>query len=392
MNKLIRKMSVGALLSILGCGAMEEPEAEVGADALPSYTQTRWPSAIIPVCWMNVPSGHASIRAMVRDHLREYEQQTRLRFTGFGACTAADAPAIRIDDSPVQGSSYIGPRGGTGATMHLDLNGLSSDPNWLRQSVLHEFGHALGLPHENKRPMSPCNVAGDSDAVPGATEFGPYDDESIMNYCGMDPHWGSVQTHLSPWDVAGLNRTYGAPGFFFRHDGQSFRLLDLHLCHITGTQQLAAFGGPGVFTTEESHGGTMPSAPDCAWPDGYYRAADQSKVFVAVGSTVCALESDDQLKVYGGATKVMILNTGTDPTRGRTNTGVCGWPGGFYQLPGNAVVRYPAKPMYRVVHQKYCRVKDGQQLVSLGGTGRVWPLGYRPAGLFTGRDYLGDCP
>jgi hypothetical protein len=382
-------LSIFAAL-LAGCAvdaAHERDETlQEGASDDELASTNKWSAKTIRVCWMNQPTNHATARTQVRDAIREIEQKSRLRFTGWVACTTADNPAIRIEDSAA-GDSYVGPKSTTAATMHLDLEALGPNPSWLRQSALHEFSHAVGLRHEHQRLGSPCRVDGETTPPTDSIAYGPFDDRSITNYCAMSGADGTPGvTHLSPWDVYHFEKMYGgAPGYFYMHDGVVYRLYNGTQCRVVSNDQLMAFGGWSLITTPESHGGTPPVASACAWPDGFYRVGERGTVWVSIGGTVCGLESASHMDAYGGAWQVKVLPLGAEPTAGLTHIGTCGWPGGFYKLPDDARV-------FRILGSSYCAVKDSVQLWRFGGSAGVRTLPYRPSGLFTGRTFGGGCP
>ena len=70
--------------------------------------------------------------------------------------------------------------------------------------AVHEFGHALGLFHEQDRDDSPCN---DQRGSPGDWDVTEYDSESVMNYCNSNWNNGGK---LSQKDIAGIQVIYGA--------------------------------------------------------------------------------------------------------------------------------------------------------------------------------------
>jgi hypothetical protein len=175
----------------------------------------------IAVCWVNPNDVTAQVRDAVQTLVvDEFHGKTAVRFTGFGACTSADTSRTMIrarfetarttNTSHPGGQSWVGPvarplPNEASATLWF---GAPSDWNraeWLKNATLsaalHEFGHAIGLLHEHERSDAtgcdayPPPVSNDNLSV----KIGPFDPDSIMNYCRRDR-----RPSLSAGDVAGI--------------------------------------------------------------------------------------------------------------------------------------------------------------------------------------------
>jgi hypothetical protein len=155
----------------------------------------------------------------------------RIRFTGWGSCAPGDR-GIRVVADEFEEGPHVSVIGKgidgrpSGMTIVFDLQGQAdADPTFkslstacfasedarrtcIQSVAIHEFGHALGLRHEQDRSdvASPCDR--DQDYSPGeGIVFGAYDPDSIMNYCKANRLLANT---LSALDVAGIGALYPA--------------------------------------------------------------------------------------------------------------------------------------------------------------------------------------
>lgn len=224
------------IASTAACGGVTE-EAERGlgregsvevSSALYFASVTRWDRQAIEVCWEN-PGAFESERELVRAAITEsWSQVTPIEFTGWGQCSAS-ATGVRIR---IKNDSFAVMTHGLGKELDGRVNGLELNfqfDSWatscksseltrrscIRDLAIHEFGHVLGFDHEHRRPDFPGECAPGIDGfggTPADTLLGPYDPESVMNYCSP------VRDRLSTGDMLGVQEVYGTlplvVGFF----------------------------------------------------------------------------------------------------------------------------------------------------------------------------------
>ena len=262
------------LLSFFNCNSFmliaAEPDGSAPYDGLPEgsiliegdilvpeistrglFSTNWWPNGIIPYMF----SGNVSTanRALALEAMAEWEMVATVSFQpGLGV-----GNYIYIQNHASANNSWVGVQGGMQIVNIHD---------WNEFTIVHEFGHALGLWHEQSRPdrdtyvtinliMVPPGDQHNFDIHSEAYMIGPYDFDSIMHYhqCAfsicedcrsnpdscrtitVNPAWSYMQDligqrdHLSDLDQISMWMMYPPSGTVFvdKHYGGSIEVGNL---------------------------------------------------------------------------------------------------------------------------------------------------------------------
>ncbi len=236
-----------------------------------------WRNGQANVCFDDNNPGIKNLREKIATIVeQEINFRTRFRFTGFTLCSDNPQADIAVQilsngranaeigsgSQAAQLLSHFIPSQTLRQPMHIFSHwgdGRDINKETFHNIIVHEFGHALGLHHEQLRADnkagSYCNDKlgeGDPGSQPaGSVAVGPYDVKSIMNYC-VDGYF-TRELPLSKGDVDAINTMYPnstAGGNF----GYQLRCLQTPLLECAQNQEANSCilrfcaGGPTVCT------------------------------------------------------------------------------------------------------------------------------------------------
>lgn len=242
--KRTSRASVLALVIASGMAACTAPSASppeadaLGATEQALYQQPRvtyWPrvNPTIPLCWQT--PGYDMEKGWVETAIQStWATEAQINVVFEAQCpTALSSRRVRIAIGPhgdnssgggnaqaTAGMAALTGPGSTGMNFWFKPDHTASR-NRVEYLAVHEFGHVLGFSHEQDQAspeaiqcrMSLCAGSADvaacmagADDAEGGIPVGPYDPNSIMNYCGDHGNWWG---RLSSLDSIGVRKIYG---------------------------------------------------------------------------------------------------------------------------------------------------------------------------------------
>lgn len=193
-----------------------ESQGQVKQPAL-AYTGMVWSKEKVVVCWQDLKKEDEPYAELVKEQVTRYwDSQIELDFVGWGRCNLFSGADIKIKVVDERSWSVVGNAASMVLTsMSLNFTFKKFSPNCSESKdslsycigfvAIHEFGHALGLDHEQNRSDTPewcANSVEREENFRGNVAYGAWDKNSVMNYCAL-------ANKPSCTDIAAVQNLYG---------------------------------------------------------------------------------------------------------------------------------------------------------------------------------------
>ncbi len=253
--------------------------------------------------------GSTTLQNKVMQYAEQWEQFANINFVK----VTSGISEIRVAFDAVGSFSYVGKDNLSipvnQKTMNLDFSSPGSTESYIKSTVLHEFGHALGLGHEHQNPLS--SIPWNAPAVYAfyaqmgwsqqkvneqvlnklqwpQTQQTDYDPQSIMQYpvsASLTTNGFSIpaNTQLSATDKSFIGKVYSNQKIKLRHAANTTYAITFWLNGIYHTIQ----PGESMWVPAKTSGNQLSIweciGNNCAW-DGYAPAYGYNYKIVSQGS------------------------------------------------------------------------------------------------------------